>query len=254
MVLGITLTLASGAWAESAADPRLQEARELSWAGEYRPALARYRELVAERPGDLSLKRELGLTQLWAGRELDAIATLQLVVAADPSDAEVRLALGRANYYLGDAGGAVAHYVLALAKFRSDPIVVAEAVGVMRAAERPELASRWLAYGLSHFPDAPALQIVRVRELRNEGELNAAVLELERILIQHPDDSEAQRLLESVRAELASPAELAIRLGHEGHYRKARGMLRRHLLAHPDDDDRHDHSRLRLLCGLQAAG
>ncbi|MBW2244106.1 MAG: hypothetical protein JRH01_19155 [Deltaproteobacteria bacterium] len=235
-LLGLACVLAIGALAEPAEDARLSEARELSWAGDYRPALALYEVLAAERRGDLLLQREIGLTQLWAGRELDAIVTLQAVVAADPNDAEVRLALGRANYYLDDAPGAVAHYVLALPAFRDDPAVVAEAVGVFRAAERIGLADRWLEYGFSRYPDEPVFRIVRAETLRSEGELGDAARELESVLLAHPNHPAATKLLEQVQAAQASPVELAVRLGHEGHYRKARGMLHRHLRAHPEDD------------------
>ncbi|MCP5058950.1 MAG: hypothetical protein GY937_19785 [bacterium] len=235
-LLGLAWVLAAGAWAEPETDPRLGEARELSWAGDYRPALALYDELAGERSGDLQLRREIGLTQLWAGRELDAIATLQSVVAADPNDAEVRLALGRANYYLDDAAAAVAHYVLALPAFRDDPVVVAEAVGVFRAAERKGLAQRWLAYGSSRYPDEPAFRILRAEAMQHEGELGDAASELESLLVAHPDHPAATKLLETIQSEQSSPVELAVRLGHEGYYRKARGMLRQHLRAHPEDD------------------
>ncbi|MCP3986009.1 MAG: tetratricopeptide repeat protein [bacterium] len=234
-LLGLAWLVAFAASGQPAADARLTEARKLSWAGEYRQALESYRVLAEESPGDISLQREIGLTQLWAGRELDAIATLQAVIAADPSDAEVRLALGRANYYLDDAGTAAAHYLLALPAFRDDPAVVAEAVGAFRAAERDELANRWLEYGLSRFPDQPEFRIVRAEGMRSQGELGDAARELESLLEAHPDHPAAQKLLAKIQAEQASPARFAIALGHEGHYRKARRMLRRHLREHPED-------------------
>ncbi len=221
--------------AEEVADPARERARELSWTGDYGTSLRLYERLRAEAPGDLDLLREIGLVQLWAGRELDAIESLNAVVADRPADAEARLSLGRAHFYLGDARGAVAHYVFALPSFADDEAVVAEAVQVFRAAERGREAEAWLRYGLSRFPDSSALRLVGVREALARGDLDEADTAVRAILADHPDDAEAAALAAEVEADRRSPVRLADRLGHAGHYRKARRLLRSHLRVHGDD-------------------
>ncbi len=217
--------------------PRHERARELAWSGDYDDSIALYETLLAEQPGDATLRRELGLTQLWAGRELDAIPTLQAVVADAPGDGEARLSLGRAHYYLGDGGTALSHYVLAAPFFRDEPEVLAETVEVMRAAERPDLASRWLLFGLQHFPDEPAFRVARARGYHGDGALDDAARELEAVLADHPDHEGARTQLEAVQRDQRSPRTLGIRLGQEGHYAEARRLLRRHLREHPEDDE-----------------
>ncbi|MAE95108.1 MAG: hypothetical protein CL910_10645 [Deltaproteobacteria bacterium] len=100
LLLGVLAVRGVGAEAPPAG-PRLEQARELSWSGDYAASLDLYGELLREAPDDLDLVREMGLVQLWAGRELDAMASLALVIAANPVDVEARLSLGNVHAWSG---------------------------------------------------------------------------------------------------------------------------------------------------------
>lgn len=236
-LVSLGVLLAAAAWAELDVSPARQRARELAWAGDYELSLDLYRGLLLESPHDLTLRREVGLTQLWAGRELDAIESLQAVVAAQPADAEARLNLGRAHYYLGDAGSAVAHYAFALPSLSGDAAVVSEAVRVFRAAERTELADAWLVHGRRLHPDRPEFELIAAEDRAEQGDLEGAEADLEALAAAHPDDDAVEGALAKVREERASPLPRALRLGNEGHYGPARRLLEEHLAARPGDRD-----------------
>lgn len=214
-----------------------QQARELSWSGEYAPSLQIYGRLRQAHPDDMALLREVGLVQLWAGRELDAIQSLERVLAGNPSDAEARLSLGRAHWYLGDAERAAAPFALALPKYQEDPTVVAEAVQVFEAAGKDQLAKGWLDYGLARFSESPDLALIEVRRSLAAGELDAAETRLEALVASHPDHSAAGELLRDVKSQKASPLALARKLADQGNYGKARRLLQGHLNKTPGDGE-----------------
>lgn len=237
LVVALVLTISGFAAAEGSQGDRLQRARELSWSGDYEESLSLYQGILEQRPDDHALRREHGLVLLWAGREIDAIGEFEWVLYRDPSDAEIRLSLGRAHHYLGHSERAVGHYVMALPSLEEDAAVIAEAVAVMRAAERRELAEHWLARGLERHPGDPDLRTVRAAAWIELGEFDDAERELNAVLAEHPDHAGAREALALLGTERRSPVELAKTLGFSGRYRKAKRILRDHLRDHPDDHE-----------------
>jgi thioredoxin-like negative regulator of GroEL len=156
------------------------------------------------------------------------------VIARDPADGEARLALARAHWYAGRAEPAAAHYLIALASRAEDPALVAEVVGVLRAAGRPALAGEWLERGLAAHPGHPDLRVARAAARAGEGELDAAERELEAVLAEHPDHEAAGRELAALRG--LSPVERAERMSWAGDLRAARRLLRSHLAEDPRDE------------------
>ena len=235
LVVALVLTISGFAAAEGSQGDRLQRARELSWSGDYEESLSLYQGILEQRSDDHALRREYGLVLLWAGREIDAIGEFEWVLYRDPSDAEIRLSLGRAHHYLGRSEKAVGHYVMALPSLEEDAAVIAEAVAVMRAAEKRELAEHWLARGLERHPRDPDLRTVRAAAWIDLGEFDDAERELNAVLAEHPDHAGAREALDRLGAERDSPLELAKTLGYSGRYRKAKRILRDYLRDHPKD-------------------
>ncbi|HTJ56116.1 MAG TPA: tetratricopeptide repeat protein [Devosiaceae bacterium] len=80
---------------------------------QYPPAKAFLLELVAERPGDVAIRKELGKLHQELG-ELDlALACFEEILAADPQDAESLYWIGGVKQKAGDLAGANAAYLVA---------------------------------------------------------------------------------------------------------------------------------------------
>lgn len=77
--------------------------------GERERRIGELRALVARRPGELSLWRELGALLLEAGRVRQAVDALEEAVRRDPRDAASHHLLGLALWRLGRKGEAEAH-------------------------------------------------------------------------------------------------------------------------------------------------
>ncbi|HUE86906.1 MAG TPA: tetratricopeptide repeat protein, partial [Vicinamibacterales bacterium] len=102
-------------WSDALAEHRVGFAQTLKaatqgvLAGEFDRAIPLFEKLLKERPGDLSLIHQLGLSYVAVGRASEGIALLQRALARDPDNLETHLRLASAYINSGNPQQALSH-------------------------------------------------------------------------------------------------------------------------------------------------
>jgi tetratricopeptide (TPR) repeat protein len=248
--------LAAGAPAAESASLRKARADVRAWQGRLDAAIADYRALVAERPGDAEAWLGLGLAHRWRGDLAEAEEVLARAVAADPASEPAATALAelraspawrarraeaeRAAHPDDPARWAAAAEALAGAeRFFEAETMLEQARGRFpgdgRFAERQaslarekdarlraQLAEARAALAADAGDDAARLEAART--LADLGDMRGAAREYERHLERRPEDTTARRQLARV-------------LSWAGDYRRALAVYDELARAAPDDDE-----------------
>ena len=93
----------------------LKSATSLVLTGQYDAAIPALERLHRERPDDVSLMHQLGLTYAAAGRSADGVALLERALSRDPDNLESHLRLATAYINLNDHARALSHAERAVA-------------------------------------------------------------------------------------------------------------------------------------------
>ena len=93
----------------------LKSATSLVLNGQYDAAIPALERLSRERPEDVSLMHQLGLTYVAAGRSSDGVALLEQALKRDPDNLESHLRLATAYINLNDHARALTHAERAVA-------------------------------------------------------------------------------------------------------------------------------------------
>ena len=83
--------------------------------GQFADAIPALEKLLRERPDDVSLMHQLGLTYVAAGRASDGVALLEQALSRDPDNLESHLRLATAYINLNDHERALTHAERAVA-------------------------------------------------------------------------------------------------------------------------------------------
>jgi tetratricopeptide (TPR) repeat protein len=102
-------------WSDALAEHRVGFAQTLKAAtqgvldGEFNRAIPLFEKVLEQRPDDLALMQQLGLSYVAVGRAAEGIALLQDALARDPNNLETRLRLASAYINTGDPQQALVH-------------------------------------------------------------------------------------------------------------------------------------------------
>lgn len=126
-----------------------------------------------------------------SGDMATAIRLLERAAQYAPNDLGPRFQLGNVYLQRGDVNAALPHFkqcTTMAPDFADGWAYLSDALG--RLGDAPA-ASRTILTGLSHCPDSPGLHLMRARELRNAGQLAAAIDEFKSSIRLRPNEAEA---------------------------------------------------------------
>jgi tetratricopeptide (TPR) repeat protein len=153
-------------WFESALrmnpdnETRLHLAQELSWNGQYRPAIEHYQELLRNKPADRELNRQLARVLSWSKSYSESLAVYDELQSSAPRDVELLIERARVLSWSGRYSQAVQTYSEAL---EYDP-----------ENRDAKLGQAQVLYWSGH--SDTALNIIRGLLKQNPGDPNASFL------------------------------------------------------------------------------
>ena len=173
--------------------------------------LACYEKMVADQPGDATVRYELGELLQKMGRTEQAVAQFEQALVLDPDHVPAHAALGIALHAAGRLDEAERHFRQALAGMPDLAEVHFNLGQTLRLAGRLDEALREYAAALELQPDLAVAHHNRGEVLRARGDVDAALAAYRRALEIDPNYAQAHNNLGSI---LASRGDLQGALEH----------------------------------------
>jgi len=170
----------------------LQEARDHKNHGRLDEAIAAYRQILEENPGDQVALRELAQAISWSGEYQEAIELYRQALEQDPSDDEARLGLARTYSWAGEHHRSLKIYDAYLERHPDDEKIRLERAKV---SSWSGAYAETIGYYDEHLAGNPDDQVVRLelaKVLSWAGKLDRSIDEYRKILDAEPDNLEAR--------------------------------------------------------------